>query len=43
MGVGVRQPPSDIDEGYSIEVAIPWELLANTSHNDGDSIGINTS
>ena len=39
---GTVNTPSDIDEGYSIEVAIPWELLANTSHNDGDSIGINT-
>lgn len=39
---GTVNTPSDIDEGYSIEVAIPWELLPNTSHNDGDSIGINT-
>ncbi len=39
---GTVNNDSDTDQGYSIEVAIPWSLLPNASHADGDSIGINT-
>ncbi len=38
---GTVNNPTDVDEGYSIEVAIPWRLLPHTAHTDGNSIGIN--
>ncbi len=39
---GTVNNAADIDQGYSIEVAIPWSLLPGARHADGDSIGINT-